>query len=153
MQSVPVPVIQSLGPAHLHPAYPMPYALPPQYRCAEPLLPGAVKLGTPPSNYSAPGGVLPQQPPSNYIGVPPPVIPGYPASGLLSTSLAGPSLYNGEAMSLLWQPPIMSTVSQPSSAPGGVLPQQSLTQPSPYLQSHHHMASVPQLMQVASDNL
>lgn len=124
VQSVPVPVIQShLGPpGHLsvlqHPAYIAPghsmVTLPAQSQYG-------VKLGTPPSN---------------YIGVPggQPLVPGYPASATAQynpfplqpqTSLApGPGLYSGEPVSLMRQP-IMSTVSQPSS----------------YLQSHHHLAT------------
>ena len=118
VQSVPVPVIQSLGPhAPLsvlqHPAYIGPghsmVTLPAQTQYG-------VKLGTPPSNYiGVPGGGA--------------VMPGYPAPATAQYNpytLQPPTsgLYSGEPVTVMRQP-IMSTVSQPSS----------------YLQSHHHLAT------------
>ena len=123
VQSVPVPVIQSLGPhAPLsvlqHPAYIGPghsmVTVPAQSQYG-------VKLGTPPSNYiGVPGGQA--------------VMPGYPVSAAAqyntfplqppASLAAAPGLYSGEPVTMMRQP-IMSTVSQPSS----------------YLQSHHHLAT------------
>ena len=128
VQSVPVPVIQSLGPGHLGHHAPLSVLPHPAY-----IAPGHSMVTLPAhSQY----GVKLGTPPSNYIGVPggQPVMPGYPASATAQynpfplqppTSLAAaPGLYSGEPVTMMRQP-IMSTVSQPSS----------------YLQSHHHLAT------------